>query len=111
MTMMMTNASYEEVVAALRWATVKMELEVASVDTFNGIVKLKRGYTWKAFSTLIQVNLFSIHKAQIVHVHAGHNFKGEVGVQDQMGYHQEQERQLLILMRNSIGVPRCKIVP
>ena len=111
MTMMMTNASYEEVVAALEYAADRMELEVDHVDAYNGIVKLRRGYTWKAFSTLIQVNLFAIHNAQIVHVHAGHNFKGEVGVQDQIGYHQEQERQLVLFMRDRIGVRRCKIVP
>lgn len=111
MTMMVTNASYEEVVAALRYAAARMELEVSHVDAYNGIVKLRRGYTWKAFSTLIQVNLFAIYSAQIVHVQAGHNFKGEVGVQDQIGYHQEQERQLVTYMRDRIGVRRCKVIP
>lgn len=111
MTMMMTNATYEEVVNALRAAAMEMKLETASVDTYSGVVKLRKGINRWTFGDIVQVNLFAIHSAQVVHVEAGVNSHGDPGLPSPYGYHRRLERELVERMRDRIGVRRCKIIP
>jgi len=111
MTMMVTNALYEEIVEALRKVAAEMGLAVDSIDTYNGIVKLKKGINWYTLGDIVQVNLFTVKGAQIVHVAAGVNDHGNVGMTAQYGYHHKMERQLIEKMRDHLGIRRCKVIP
>ncbi len=109
--MLVTSASFEEVVHALKEAAKEMELDTQMVDTWKGVVKLRRGINWWTFGDIVQVDLLAIRDVHVVHVMAGVNAKGEVGVPSSYGVHRRQEEELVCLMRDRLGRQRCKTVP
>ncbi len=110
MTMLITSAPYVDVVHALKGAAEKMKLDTASVDTWKGVVKLKRGFNIWTWGDIVKVNLLAIHDVQVVHVEAGANIKGDVGPAA-YGVHRKLERELVTLMRDRLGKGRCDIIP
>ncbi len=108
--MMLTSASFEEVVHALKGAVEEMKLETKRVDTVKGVVELRRGINLWTFGDHIKVHLLAIHDTQVVHVESGVTDEGDIQVAMGMN-HRRQERRLVKLMRDHLGKERCHLVP
>ena len=109
--MLVTSASFEEVVHALKAAAEEMKLDTKMVDTWKGVVKLRRGINWWTFGDIVQVDLLAIRDVHVVHVMAGVDRGGEPGSTDPQGRHRKDEQRLVELMRDRLGKGMCKTVP
>jgi len=110
MTMMVTTASFEEVVHALQGAVDEMKLKTEKVDPSKGVVELRSGINLWTFGDLIKVNLLTIHDVQVVHVESGIDPEGNVQFLEG-GSQRKRERKLIGLMRDRLGPELCDLVP
>ncbi len=110
MTMMVTSASFEEVVNALKDAVEEMKLKTEAVDPSKGVVELRRGVNLWTLRDQIKVNLLTIHDVQVVHIESGAWPEGNVQLVGG-GSQRQNERKLIGLLRDHLGAERCDLIP